>query len=512
MGLSITALISGALLVLAFAPFHFWLLGIIAPAILLALCIQHPARTAFYRAFIFGLGFFGAGISWVYVSIHTFGQTSVALAIALTFIFVAFFSLFIASMMATLCALIKTPRYRILAYPFFWALFEIIRSWFLSGFPWLLIAYSQTESPLAGFIPVLGETGVGFLVISLSSLFFSYAIKPFTSDNFSLSTLRAHYVRFSPTPLIIACIFILGISLSHIEWTKPDKTLKISMVQGNIPQSLKWDPLALTHHLQRYWQLSQNLWHNDLVIWPENGIPAFPIHVAPHLELIQDTAKTSGSTLLTGIPLSNVNGSYNNGLIALGLHEGRYLKRHLVPFGEYVPLASLLRGLIHLFDLPMSDFEVGPLSQSLIRVKDIPINILICYEIAFEDLLRQDLPEAKLLVTISDDAWFGDSLAPSQHLQIAQFRALQSQRPVLFATNNGITAIINANGRIQRQLKPFIADVLSGQIITRAGTPPWLWINPWLELLFIVASLLTIVYLDRKLGAIYNHPNENNSQ
>jgi apolipoprotein N-acyltransferase len=438
-------------------------------AYLLLTMLDATPRTGFIRGLLFGLGFFAVGASWVYVSIHEFGYTSISLASILTGLFVLILALFPAAAMWTLCRLFPRSHatYRILAFPIIWVLFEVFRSTAFTGFPWLLVAFSQTNTLLGAYAPVLGEVGLGFLTLCLSS---------FLVALFALNSKRARALSLLGLILIPS----VALALQHITWTHPDATLTTSLVQGNIPQSSKWDGDMVANHLDTHLELTAPLLDSQLIVWSENAVPALPDQIPNFLKMLEKTTKQHHNTLLAGIPVRSDDGAhYYNGIIAINQHTQFYFKRHLVPFGEYVPLAGLLRGLIGFFDLPMSDFVPGAMNQPLITANNIPLATLICYEIAYSELVRTSLPQAQLLVTVSDDAWFGDSKAPVQHLQIAQFRALQSGRPALFATNNGVTAMIDYQGHVLKELPQFVKGTLTSTVTTRTGSTPWSRMGDW---------------------------------
>lgn len=262
------------------------------------------------------------------------------------------------------------------------------------------------------------------------------------------------------------------------------------MVQGDIPQALKWDQAYVQTTLKRYLDLTEPYWHSSLIIWPEAAIPLLAQDAKPFLTLINTQATQAHATLMTGIPVQD-GFTYYNAMLALGNGQGIYYKRHLVPFGEYLPFSSLLRGLINFFNIPMSDFSEGPEHQALMQANGHPIAAFICYEIAYPELVRTDLPQAKLLINISDDAWFGHSFAAAQQLQIGQMRALETGRYALFSTNNGITAIVSPDGAIQARAPAFQPAVLTGQITFMQGETPWVKLGtyPLLILLSIFCAI-----------------------
>lgn len=466
---NLLALLAGGLLAFAFAPFHIYPLAILCPAILLMLWRNCLPKQAFWRGFLFGIGLMGVGASWIFVSIHEFGNTSAPLAIFITSLFVLFLSLYPAIQGYVLNRFFPDDTFPklCLAFPSSWVLLEWVRGWLLSGFPWLFLGTSQVESPLRGFAPIVGEYGISFIVTLCSGLLI-YAF-------YAWSAAKKWYALVS----LIAIIFIWSSAnfFTHIDWTKPQgEPIKVSLVQGNIPQQLKWDPEYLQSTLQSYYQLTQAHWDSEIIVWPEAAVPMLLQDAKNFLNTLDIAAKQHHTAFITGIPIQD-GFSYYNGIISLGMGHGIYYKRHLVPFGEYVPLDSLLRGLIGLFNIPMSNFSAGPLQQNNLLTDHIIIAPFVCYEIAYPNLVLSLLPQANLLLTVSNDAWFGHSFAPAQHLQIGQMRALETGRYHLFSSNTGLTAIVSPQGKIQASIPPFQTMVLSGTIQKFVGATPYVLIG-----------------------------------
>lgn len=490
------ALFAGALLPLAFAPFGFYPLAVISPALLLITWLNCNAKQAFWRGFAFGFGFFAVGVSWVFVSIHQFGQSNITVALLLTVLMVIIMGLFPA---ATGYVLNKywrhnSPAKLLLAFPACWVIFEWLRgSWayFLKGFPWLLVGFSQTNSPLRGLAPIIGVYGLSFLCV-------------FTAGVLVLGGLRWRQQRHIHSLSYIISIIIVWVAvypLHDMQWTKQQgKAVSVSLIQGNIPQSIKWSPKALRKTLETYQDLTDQHWNSQLIIWPEGAIAAPTAYMQNYLFALSDEARKHHVTLITGIPAeANEPGRYYNAMLALGDGSGIYYKRHLVPFGEYVPLEHMLRGIFKVFDLPMSSLIPGPKEQPNLFSNDQQLQIapFICYEIAYPDIVLDDLPAANLLVTISDDAWFGDSLAPAQHLQIAQMRSLQTGRYQLAVTNDGITAIINPQGYVVKKIVQFKQAVLTGEVFAMVGSTPWVRIG-YLPIIFLMFVLLALAFVFRR--------------
>jgi apolipoprotein N-acyltransferase len=255
---------------------------------------------------------------------------------------------------------------------------------------------------------------------------------------------------------------------------EPGAPASVALVQGNIEQDVKWRPESVAPILNRYRELSAPYWDRRLVIWPEAAVTLFLHQAGPFLEEMDQRARNGGAALVLGVPayeqLPDGGGAFRNTAIVLGNGEGRYVKRRLVPFGEYVPMEGLLRGAIEFFDLPMSHAAAGRLHQPLLLAGGYRLATAICYEVAYPDLVRADARDADVIVTISNDSWFGHSIGPLQHLQMARMRALENGRYVLRATNNGVTAIVSSDGVLRASIPQFTAGVLDGRFSATTGT------------------------------------------
>lgn len=481
---TIAALLLGISLTFAFAPYEIFPLAILAPLGLLAFLLTATPKRAFLLGWIFGLGFFGVGVYWVFISIHFFGDVSSLLAGFITACLIAFMAIF----PGLVCYLTNYyfPSHEatkiICAFPALWVLSEWIRSWIFTGFPWLLLGYSQTNSPLKGYAPLLGVYGVSLATL-LTSAFLLNALLQYKQHRYQQAYLN-----------LFACLslWIFGALTSLIPWTQPNgNPLSISLVQGNIPQSVKWSPEHLQLSFDRYEKLTEPLWgKSKLIIWPEAAIPLPLREAASFIENMDQKAQQSGSQLILGIPIKaqNANGYYN-AIITLGKEKKVYTKRHLVPFGEYTPLSNLFANLFKLMNIPMSDIVPGNLSQEPLDLGNIKLLSAICYEIAYPEFFDVNDKTISALLTITNDAWFGESNAEAQHLQMAEMRALELARPVIFVSNDGITALIAANGQLQASLPQREAQVLTSQVQPMLGLTPWMR-NGMDPILFILLCLL----------------------
>ena len=472
---------AGGLMHLGLAPYHLRLAAfaaILLYAALLAGCAR-PAQ-AFKLALAFGTGLFGAGVSWIYVSIHIHGAVPGPLAMLFTGGFVLVLSLLFALPWTLLPLLAQTRNRRLLAFPAFWYLGEWLRGWLFTGFPWAYAGYTQIEGPLRGWLPVIGALGTGALLAGIAALLV-YA-----------TTVRsgATIGRVLATGLGIG---ILSLYLAERDWTEPmEPAIPATLVQPDIPLRDKWDPARAAQIIAVLEANSR--WQPGLLIWPEAAIPYVGgAQASSYLAQLQTRAVESDTAMFTGV-LSRERGQYLNSLIGLGTAQRVYHKRRLVPFGEYVPLESWLRGSMHFFDLPMSVIVRGPPGQAPLpfryRGQQYQIAPAICYEIAYTRLVRQLAADAQILLTISNDAWFGTSIGPWQHMQIAQARAAENRKPVLRVTNNGISGLIGPQGKIRATLPQFTRTQMQVTVTPQQGQTPYTRLGNWPGLALCTTLLL----------------------
>ncbi len=448
------AFIAGAAAALGFSPgwFPVALLGFAA---LIHLWLA-SGRSAFLIGFCFGLGLFGVGVSWVYVSMSRFGGLAAPLAGIATLGFCGFLALFPAIAGWALARLPQSSG-RPLAIPALWVITEWLRGWILTGFPWLSLGYSALDTPLAGYAPLGGTYLVSLAAASAALLLW----------------LVAAGERRWLSAAAFAAICIIGAALQTVEWTKPAaKPVSVSLLQGNIEQSLKFDPARYPRILETYARLADAS-RARLIVLPETAVPRFLDSVPPaFLADLQAIARRNGGDALLGVPIRAAPGVYFNSVISLGVSpQAAYHKVHLVPFGEFVPAG--FRWFVDTMAIPLADFSRGAPSQRPLAVAGERVAVNICYEDAYGDEILRRLPEATLLVNVSNVAWFGDSLAPGQHLQIARMRALETGRMHLTATNTGITAAIAADGTVLAQLPQFAENKLEIEARGRSGATPY---------------------------------------
>jgi len=451
----VTALIAGVLLPLSMAPYGKWPLGILSATVLAALLKGLNGKKGFIRSLFFGLGMYAAGVSWVFVSIHDFGNAGVPLALAMTGAFVAFLALVFAIPFYFYSRFLSRSVIGfVLAFPSVWILGEWMRSWLLTGFPWLYLGYAHVDTWLGGWAPLLGVFGIGWLGI--------------VSGN------------------------IIAHNLCKIEAAPLSKQNLQAFVTPKSPLEMKWQQIYQPYIMDTLRTLSETAWDSDLVVWPEAAVPMLYTDAEEFLSEVDELAKKTNSALVTGLLYDDQpNQKYYNAIMGLGDAESIYFKQRLVPFGEYVPLEEQLRGLIDFFDLPNSIIHPGPKDQDNIKAEGYTIAPYICYEIVYPDLVARNLKNANIIITISNDAWFGDSIGPLQHYQMAQMRALENRRYVIRATNTGLSGVISPMGKTIKQEKQFEQLAFHAETKLVQGTTPFsrFGSKPIVALCFLVVAL-----------------------
>lgn len=467
------AMLFGTFTVFGFAPFGlFWLPWLTLSGLLL---LWHQAATpgqVFKLGLAFGLGFYVFGIYWIYISLHTFGGMPWWFAGFSTFCLCAFMALF----PALAGYLAKKMRHMLWAAPILWALSDWVRSWIFTGFPWLTLGYSQApESPLAGFLPLLGVYGVSTLVMLLAVCLLVIITRP----------------KPLPAALVMAALLVGGSLLTQVPWTHPTgEPVDVALLQGNIGQAIKWSPEQAERTLKQYLDMVRQT-QARLIVLPETALPVLVEQLAPaYLDALKQHAQSQHGDLLVGV-VESKQGEYFNSAISLGKAPTQsYSKSHLVPFGEYIPLKGVFgwiyRDWLH---MPLSDLSRGTSKQPLL-IAGQKVGVNICYEDVFGEEIAQQLPEAELLVNISNDAWYGQSFAAEQHMQFSQVRAMETGRMVLRSTNTGATAIIDKNGQVLQHAPHDEAAILVGKAQSYQGTTPYVWWGNWAFLVLSIGSLV----------------------
>lgn len=460
------ALVLGLLLPLSLSPFYLWPLVWLSVAGYFWLTHQASSpRQAFWLGLSYGAGLFGLGISWVYASMRTV-ETGVFLSILMTTAFCFGFAL-LSAIQAWLYRRFLAPRplALTLAAPALWLLFEWLRSWLFTGMPWLLIGYSQTGTSLGQLAALVSVYGLSFaLALGAAQLARMLIVG------------RPAWPGLALALSLTVVGYIAGALLPADRWTVADDRIMAVAVQSNIAQADKWRADQLRPTLDFYARQARTQTDADLMIWPEAALTASPDRLATYLSQLDQLGLDRQQGIVTGI-ITSEDGRYYNTLLGFGTAAGRYRKQHLVPFGEYLPFEAQLRGLINFFSIPMSTMSPAPTAQGTLpwRYNDQTRQLapVICYEAAYPGLVRKLARDSDLLVMVSNDAWFGDSLAPHQHLQITRMRAIENSRDLVRATQNGISALIDARGRVLARSAQFEVAAVKGEVLLRTGTTPY---------------------------------------
>jgi apolipoprotein N-acyltransferase len=455
----------GGLTVLAFAPYGFYLLPLFTLAGLLWLIAPFGWRRAAWRGFVFGAGEFLCGVHWIYISLHDMGGVPPLPAAFMVLVMTTIMALYFAAACAMTAAWGRGSWRALLVFPAAWTLMEWLRGWFLTGFPWLNLGYSQVDSALAGYAPYLAGFGVAFVVVLGAGLL--------------LTALESASWRRAALPAAgLVALWLAGWGLGAVRWTHPaGAPLPVTLIQGDVPQDQKWEPEAFIPTLHLYRKLTDQNWDSKLIIWPEAAVPAYQDEVQiDFLDPLEADARSHGTDIVLGVPTYDGENYYNS-VISLGSHDGTYNKRQLVPFGENFEFLPLwVKHILRDAELPYSSFSPGAAEQPLLKAAGYEVGTSICYEDAYGEEIRRALPGAAFLINVSNDGWFGDSIALPQHLEIARLRAIEAGRWLLRTTNTGITAIVDDRGRVRATAPTDQVYVLKGEIQPLAGaTPVALW-------------------------------------
>lgn len=493
----LVALVLGAASAAAFAPFAvFPLAWLTTGGLFLLLVRASDIRSALALGFAFGIGFFLSGVSWVFISLNDFGGLSIPKAAAATLLFCAFLALFPALASAAFLRLQSgRPLADVLAFSGCWSLSEWLRGWLFTGFPWLTIGYSQSPpSPLTGYVPLVGVFGVSFFTVVVGACLMTClgADHRFASLG-SASPSRAG-LTFRIRPLMAGFVVLAGGLLAQqLHWTSAvGPPIRVALLQGNISQEVKWRPEHFSETLATYYALTKD--HPArLTILPETAMPAF-LHQIPEDYLANLTRVVRGldGDLLLGTVVGD-NENYSNAVVSLGTSPTQtYNKRHLVPFGEFVPPG--FDWFVAAMRIPMSSFSRGAKDQVPLAISGQQVAVNICYEDLFGEEIIRYVPNASTLVNVSNTAWFGRrSLAQPQHLQISQMRALETGRPMLRATNTGMTAVVLPNGRVDKALPPFTMGALVADVQGYAGLTPYVRFGNVFALALALVGLLPCI-------------------
>lgn len=459
----------GAVLALAFAPFNVWPLAILCPAALLLMWEGAAPRRAAQLGFWFTAGLFLAGTYWIYHSVHVIGNAP---------IWVAFFLM--AAMISILSGYSALYGYFqarwlpesgllrwVVVLPAGWVIVEWFRGWFMSGFPWLALGYTQLDTPLAHIAPVLGVYGISLFVMVSAG---------------AVAAIVLARGRMRAVALILAVLpWLAGFALHGRVWTQSiGEPVTVAIVQGAVPQEMKWSLEQRDRTLDLYRRLTEPHFKAQIILWPEAALPDLAHALVDYLQLLWRDASGAGSVVVMGLLHQDPEtGRVFNGVLALGEDVQWYDKRRLVPFGEYFPVPAFVRQWLRLMNLPNTDISAGQKTQPALRVAGQLLGVTICYEDAYGSMQLEVLREATLLVNVTNDAWFGDSTAPHQHLEISRMRALEAGRPLMRGANDGVTALITYDGKVVSMLPQFEPGVLTGIVQPRTGLTPYARIGNW---------------------------------
>jgi apolipoprotein N-acyltransferase len=462
----IASFAAGAVLNLAFAPFAWWPIAVLAPAVLFALIRGLPPRRAGWTGAVFGAGFFGFGTYWLYTCLHVFGLVPIWLTLVLQAALIG--------LMASYCAIpcflanrfwLKAGATRTwLVLPVLWLLFEWLRGRLLSGFPWLSLGYAMIDSPLKGWAPIVGVYGVTWATATIA-VALNGMLMPGVPIARRWSALAA-----------VAALLLVPALLGRHEWTLASgPSLPIAAVQGAVSQDQKWQSKNVQATMTRYSALTAQAWGSRLIVWPESAIPVLAGDLQDYLRQLQEQGRQHGADFAIGlVNFSEQTHQYHNGILVMSdAGNGWYYKRHLVPFGEYFPVPGFVRSWMRLMSLPYDDITPGDEHQPVLSAAGQRLGLTICYEDAFGSQQLQTLRNATLLINVTNNAWYGDSTAPHQHLQIARMRALEAGRYLVRAANDGITAVIGPRGEIVARLPQFQEAVLRAEVQPMIGLTPY---------------------------------------
>ena len=485
------SLLAGAVLPLAFAPFGWFWLAPLSYAVLLYSWRDVPSGRAFWLGFVFGCASFGGGTYWTYIAVREMGGAPIAVALFLTVGLTMVCAAFVGAAGFIAARWFKTTGVaaRLVTLPALFILCEWARGWMFTGFGWLSAGYSQASSWLMGYAPVLGLHAMSWAVLVTSGalvLLFEAAMTPRAPS-------RERYAGALAGVLVVALIWAGGLAVRAHRWTTPQaRAISVALLQGSITQDRKWKPEQFTDTLKLYARLTVQNLGADLIVLPEAAVPTLMERVSGYVDDLRKASTERGSTVLLGILRTDPESEREqNVLVALTEPTQMYVKRHLVPFGEYFPVPPFIRSWMRLMNLPYTDLMPGAPNQPLIDAAGERIAVTICYEDVFGAEQLRYLPAATLLVDVSNDAWFGDSIAPHQHLQIAQVRAAEAGRYLLRATNTGVTAVVDDAGRVEATLPQFKPAVLKTTVRGFEGATPYAVVGNWAVVLLALGAVAT---------------------
>lgn len=479
----------GAMTTLTFAPFGLYFLMPVVMLPAMFVWVFTPPRASAKLSFWYGAGLFLSGTYWLYISIHVFGQAPLWVAMLIMVGLVLIMSAYCAAAGWIISRLTEGSARRLLFVgPAAWVTIEWLRGWLMSGFPWLAAGYSQIDSTLAGWVPLVGVYGTSVVTVLSSAALLGAVIEKG----------RARWLYAGAVILP----WLVGAALQPIQWTEAtDGSLRTTIVQGGVSQDQKWLADQFKPTLELYRNALLEYHDSVLVIWPEVAIPSTIDQVERYIREWQSDIQSQPRTLLFGILERDLKaGKVFNSVVMLDGHDRQiYRKRHLVPFGEYFPVPDFVRKWMRLMSLPTSDMSAGDEDQPLLEgLSGDKMAVAICYEDAYGAEQLYALPEASVLINVSNDAWFGDSIAPHQHLEIARMRALEAGRYVVRATNNGVSAFIGPKGELLDTAPQFEYAAMTMDIIPHTGATPFVRSGNWPVITLLLGILAWFSWSSRQ--------------
>ncbi len=479
---------AGLVLPLSFAPTQWWPMALLSIGLLYLLIQRTTVRQAGWLGWLFGLGYFGIGVHWIYFSLHLFGAAIAPLAALLTLVFVLVMTVFPA-LSAMLWARFRqpdSPLLNALLFASIWVLSELLRGKLMDGFPWILVGYSQTTGPLGHLAPIIGVYGISFVVVLISGLLAGLVLRRWPQQWYAMAALLL--------------ILITSIALRNVSFSQPHgEPLNVRLVQANIAQEMKFSRERLQNALTQYTTMTREpgLSEINLVVWPETAIPTYFDRVEQVMEPFIASMDDAGIDVLSGGFQRDGNDVYN-AVRQLGGARAVYRKRHLVPFGEYMPLRFLLDFAAQYIDIPMSDLAAGDGAYLPLNIQGTQVGVSICYEDVYGEEMRALLPASTLLVNVSNDAWFGNTAAPHQHEQKARMRSREFARPLIRVTNTGVSSAIDYQGRILGRILHNTTGIMDVQVQPRSGLTPYARLGNWP--IFLISLLSCVgVFLQHKV-------------
>lgn len=492
----------GIVTILGFSPFDIYLFTFFGVGLFIySICHKTLRPNYIKKTLLYSMGFYISGVYWIFNSIYVFGNLGIFFSLLITLVLILVMSILQVGQVIIFSKLLIKDRPILNTFSFSstWVLSEWTRGQLFSGFPWLYIGYTQVNSFLKPFATTIGVYGVSFIVI-----FICYSIINIFIYRKNIKILGLYFYVFT--------IILIGLFISSKNWTKVNKEepIKVALIQGNIPQDIKWDRTHIKNIISKYINLTKKNLDSDLIVWPEASFPIPIPYANSKLNLLKTEANKHNLGFIIGIPELDISNNKSfNSILTIGSVSGHYRKKQLVLFGEYIPFYEMLEPLIHRFNINIGNNFSGEPNQPNLRFKNVEIATFICYEIAYEENLFDIRRNADILLTVINDAWFGKSTASYQHLQIARFRSIQAAKYQMVCSNDGITAIIDPKGNIQYQIPPYIDGFLTGTIFpTKGQTPAVRFGGLPMHIIIVMCIIIAVI----KLITIKKHKNKSTKE